>query len=90
MKNKNNKIDIGPYKFLIEKTKISIERNYFGFKFGSKREGFLINDAIVNKFSSNKEKRFARKIKEILKYSDMENSSIEEVVNCIDIKTNYV
>jgi len=89
LKSKNNKIDIGPYKFLIEKTKISIERNYFGFQFGSKPEGFLINDAIVNKFSSNKKKRSDRKIKEILKYSDMKNSSIEEVANCIDIKINY-
>lgn len=89
MNSKNNKIDIGPYKFLIEKTKLSIERNYFGFQFGSKPEGFLIKNDIVNKFSSNKKKRSDRKTKEFLKYSDMNNSNMKEVVSYIDSKINY-
>ncbi len=48
---KKTNLAIEPYKFTIQKTKIYVEKKYFGFQFGSKLEGFLIKN-IFTKFST--------------------------------------
>ena len=86
----NSNLAIGPYKFTMQKTKICVEKKYFGFQFGSKLEGFLIkNINSINFFSSNNKIK-ENKNKEFFKKALMEKTNLNKMLNHINAKINLI